>query len=137
MSGRQTHFYGWRMSHSSCYRRHHLDSHHVESCKFLQQIGFSIDDTSKRGSGRQDVCVGAGGVDFRLEFKTGDAPSTEAQERFHREWRGRKIVILRSLEETKEWGLRTLHELRRSQTPLLVAASPRVDGRYRGQTEKE
>jgi hypothetical protein len=106
--------------HSSCYHRHNLDTHHTESCKFLKQIGFSVDDTSKRGGGRQDVCVGAGGVDFRLEFKTGDAPHTEAQEKFHREWRGRKIETLRSLQEVKEWGLRTLHELRRRGTKELT-----------------
>jgi hypothetical protein len=110
------------VNHSSFYRRRHLDSHHKDSCDFLHQIGFSIDDTSARGSGRQDVCVGAGGVDFRLEFKTGDGPSTPAQVKFHREWRGRKIEILRSLEETKEWGLRTLHELTRASDPKMLAS---------------
>ena len=101
-------------THTSFSRRHDVDSHHKASCDFLRQIGFSVDDTSRRGGGRQDVCVGAGGVDFRLEFKTGDAPLREAQAKFHREWRGRKIEILRSLDETKAWGLRTLHELRRA-----------------------
>ena len=101
------------MIHASFARRHKLDSHHTESCDFLRQIGFSVDDSSALGGGRQDVGVGAGGVDFRLEFKTGDEPLTPAQVKFHREWRGRKIEILRSFDETKEWGLRTLHELRR------------------------
>jgi hypothetical protein len=103
--------------HASATKKHHRDTHHNESCDFLYQIGFSIDDSSARGGGRQDVSVGACGVDFRLEFKTGDEPLTPAQEKFHREWRGRKIEILRSLSETKAWGLRTLHELRRQTAP--------------------
>ena len=115
------------MNHSSGYRRRHLDSHHKESCAFLRSIGFSIDDTSARGGGRQDVCAGACGVDFRLEFKTGDEPLRPAQEKFHREWRGRKIEILRSLEETKEWGLRTLHELRRMPALKQIGGVCRVE----------
>ena len=140
------------MIHGSHYRKRHLDTHHKDSCAFLKQIGFSIDDTAVRGGGRQDVCVGACGVDFRLEFKTGDAPMTPAQKKFHHEWRGRKIEILRSLDETKAWGLRTLHELcrqppqkalpcvHRAETPLVVAI-PAVHaeihrGEYRGKTEE-
>ena len=100
--------------HTSFSPRHKLDAGHKDRCDFLRAIGFSVDDTSERGGGRQDICVGAHGVDFRLEFKTGDEPLTSAQEKFHSDWRGRKIVILRSFEETKAWGLRTLHELRRA-----------------------
>jgi hypothetical protein len=110
------------MKHASYQRRHKLVSHHTKSCKFLRAIGFSIDDSSARGGGRQDVGVGACGVDFRLEFKTGDEPLTPAQEKFHREWRGRKIEILRSFAETQAWGLRTLHELRRQPMPKVLAA---------------
>ena len=127
--------------HASYQRRHKLDSHHKESCDFLRQIGFSIDDYWARGGGRQDVGVGASGVDFRLEFKTGNEPLTPAQEKFHREWRGRKIEILRSLDETKAWGLRTLHELRRASaaratTPVLGTTQPSAAGRYRGTAEE-
>jgi hypothetical protein len=133
--------------HGSFHRRHKVDAIHHEALAFLHDIGFSVADTSKLGGGYPDADVGACGVNDLLEFKTGTAPFTPAQEKFIAEWRGREVVVLRSMPAVKEWGLRTLHERKRSSQPdqhraltPVVVDIPKthvVDGRYRGETPKE
>jgi len=133
--------------HGSFHRRHKVDAIHYEALAFLRAVGFSVADTSKLWNGYPDADVGACGVNDLLEFKTGNEPLTPAEEKFHREWRGRPPVILRSMPAVKEWGLRTLHERKRSEQPSpsraltpMVVPIPQthvVDGRYRGRTREE
>ena len=101
--------------HSSVYRKHKVDAIHYEALDWFLRVGFSAADTSKLGDGYPDIALGCSGVDIGVELKTDDAPFTPAQTKAHAAWRGHPRVVLRSMAEVKEWGLRTLHELRRGK----------------------
>lgn len=113
------------MTHTSYSRRAKKDAIHDEACKFLHDVGFSVFDSHKVGGGFGDAVVGAADVNDILEFKTGNAPYTDDQIEFHRTWRGRKPVTLRSMAEVKEWVLRVLHERRRQpERRMLIGVVP-------------
>jgi hypothetical protein len=101
------------MKHSSFQRHYKKDAIHDDACRTLHDMGFSVHDTYKVGNGFGDAVVGACLVTDILEFKTGNAPYTDLQQKFHQNWRGLPIVTLRSLAEVREWGLRVLNERRR------------------------
>jgi hypothetical protein len=98
------------VNHTSYIGKHKVDSFHADAIKMLTDMGFTMIDFSKVGGGVADALAGAHGEDDFLEFKTGDAPYTEAQKKLRARWRGRKSTTLRSLDAVREWGLRTLHE---------------------------
>jgi Holliday junction resolvase len=117
------------------------DSFHAEAVRFLEAVGFSVYDAAHAGHSLPDLVVGAAGVTDLVELKTGNAPLTDGQAVFLERWRGRPVVVLRSMAAVKEWALRQLHERRRSITPAVVhvgaAQAEMVDGRYTGRTPKE
>ena len=106
-------------------RRFKKDAIHDDACQTLHDMGFSVHDSHKAGGGFGDAVVGACLITDILEFKTGNAPYTPLQVKFHKEWRGRPIVTLRSLAAVLEWGLRQLHERRRQpMQKALTAVTP-------------
>ena len=127
------------------YRKHKVDAIHYEALAWFRAVGFSAEDTSKRGDGYPDIALGCAGVDIGVELKTDNAPLTPAQMVAHAAWRGHPRVILRSMAAVKEWGLRTLHELRRqsaqpcvhgSLTPVVARQPQSHRGEYHGPTKK-
>jgi hypothetical protein len=110
------------MNHTSFQRCHKKDAIHDDACRTLHDMGFSVYDSHKAGGGFGDAVVGACMITDILEFKTGNAPYTEAQVKLHKAWRGRPIVTLRSLAAVREWGLRELHERRRQPMPKALLA---------------
>lgn len=50
------------------------------------------------GSGMTDILVGVRKVNILLEIKTDKGTLTDAQETFHRDWRG-QVAVVRSLDE--------------------------------------
>lgn len=68
----------------------------------LEEVGatvFYIRGVPKRGKkngGEPDLCVGFLGVTFLLEVKDTNGKISEEQIRFHSEWRGRKISVVRN-----------------------------------------
>ena len=133
------------MMAGSYYRKHKTDAIHYEALAWFVQVGFSAADTSKQGDGYPDIALGCSGVDIGVELKTDNAPLTPAQVKAHAAWRGHPRVILRSMAEGKDWGLRTLHELRRGKvqtcvhralTPVLVVPERGPRGEYHGKNEE-
>jgi hypothetical protein len=127
-------------AHSSSTKRHHRDTTHHPIAEVLEAFGWKVIDTSAVGPlvpGFPDMTIGLGGITDLVQAKTGDkAPYTDAELEFAENWRGRPIVNLPSKQAAIEWATRERHERRRrADTPLLVAAAPRVDGTYRGQTK--
>jgi Holliday junction resolvase len=115
------------------------DSIHAESARLLRDMGFSVYDAAHAGNDFPDLVVGACDVTDLLELKTGSAPLTSGQLEFHAKWRGRRVVVLRSVEEVREWGIRQLHERRRALTPVIYTESRTAevfDGRHTGVTPK-
>ena len=137
---------GGAVNHSSYQRRHKVDAIHYEALAWFKDVGFSASDTSKLGDGYPDIALGCSGVDIGVELKTDNAPLTQAQVKAHAAWRGHPRVVLRSMAAVKEWGLRTLHELRRRKaqpcahralTPVVVPIPEGhvLDGRRQGVTK--
>ena len=50
-----------------------------------------------------DALCGYRGVNHILEFKTGNRPLNDNQQKFQEEWRGAPMTILRSGEQALEW----------------------------------
>jgi Holliday junction resolvase len=92
------------------------DAIHVESVNLLRALGFSVYDAAHAGDSFPDVCVGLAGVTDLIEFKTGNAPLTDGQVVFANNWRGRPVVVLRSVAAVREWGLKQCHERRRDES---------------------
>lgn len=103
-----------RMNHTSFSRRHKRDSYHSRAAKMFADYGFSVRDRHRAGGGIPDLAVGLCNITDEIELKVGDEPLTEAQERYHANWRGRPILIMRSYEECERWARETAHERRRA-----------------------
>ena len=102
--------------HASGTKRHHRDMTHKPITSILETFGWKMTDTSAVGPlvpGFPDAVGGQGGITDMFQFKTGNEPLSPAEDRFHREWRGRPIVILRSTTEAEAWARRERHERRR------------------------
>ena len=74
----------------------------------MEQIpGLSVADTHSLGNGFPDICIGyKGTTNLLIEIKNPSQPRTgqqltDAEERFHRAWRG-KVLTVTTLEEILE-----------------------------------
>jgi hypothetical protein len=125
------------VNHSTFSRRSSKDVDHDEIMETLRAFGWVMVDTHDVGRlvpGFPDAIGGLNEVTDLFEFKRdAKVKLRDSQIEFARTWRGSKIIRLDSKAHTIEWATRTRHERsRRANTPLLLAASPRVDGRYSG-----
>lgn len=105
-------------NHTSATKKHHRDLTHHPITEVLEAFGWKMIDTSAVGPlvpGFPDAVGGHGGITDMFQFKTGNEPLTAAEEEFHRQWRGRHIVILRSTSEAQSWA-RSERHARRQQT---------------------
>ena len=111
--------------HASGRKRHHRDLTHKPITSILEAFGWKMTDTSAVGPlvpGFPDAVGGQGGITDMFQFKTGDEPLSESEEKFHREWRGRPIVILRSTSEAEEWARRERHARREDSRVRAIMA---------------
>jgi len=74
-------------------RKARTDANHAEIVDALRQIGASVCDLSRVGSGCPDLLVGYRGVNLPLEVKDGSKPPsrqklTPLEMEFRRSWRG-------------------------------------------------
>ena len=108
--------------HVSSTRKHHRDTTHKPITEVLQKFGWTVVDTSAVGAlvpGFPDMVIGIGGTATDMvQAKTGDkADFTPAEIKFEKNWRGKPIIVLKSVEEAIVWATRTRHELRRAHEP--------------------
>jgi hypothetical protein len=86
------------MSNRFAYRGHHDDNHaDLEQC--FRDLGCTVADTSAAGYGFPDLTVGLIGQTHLVEVKDADGRLSSAQERFIRDWRGGRIVVVQTVEE--------------------------------------
>ncbi len=79
-------------------RRAKPDTNQKEIVKLFRQFGASVAHTHQLGAGFPDIVVGYRGKNYLIEIKYGAlCPSkqrlTDAEDEFHREWRGRVEII--------------------------------------------
>lgn len=75
------------------------DQNHVELAKVYEDLGCSVVNTYHVGGGFGDAVIGVVGVNEIIEIKTLDGEKTPAQVRFHRDWRGSPVVIVRTMDD--------------------------------------
>lgn len=86
------------MSNRFAYRGHH-DGNHAELAKVLEDLGCTVADTSATGYGFPDLTIGLIGQTHLVEVKDSEGRLSPAQERFIRDWRGGRIVVVQTTEE--------------------------------------
>jgi hypothetical protein len=74
------------------------DANQAAIVSALRAVGASVQVLAAVGGGCPDLLVGHRGVNYVVEVKDGRKPLsarrlTPAQERWHREWRGRACVV--------------------------------------------
>jgi hypothetical protein len=89
-----------------------VDNSQRELVPFLEAHGATFQSMATVGKGCPDGVVGFLGVDWLVEFKTGAAPKapskrkagrTEAaQAKWHAEWRGASVAILRTRDDAEK-----------------------------------
>lgn len=75
------------------------DANHVELAGVYEQLGCSVVNTYHVGGGYPDVNVGLVGITELVEIKMPDGEPTPAQVTFHRDWRGSRIVVVRTMDD--------------------------------------
>jgi Holliday junction resolvase len=76
-----------------------VDTNHSMLVKALRDMGCSVFDTSRTGSGFPDVVVGKNGITLLCEFKKdAKAPYTKAQQLFMMNWKGSAVARIHDIE---------------------------------------
>ena len=75
------------------------DANQREIVNTYLALGCSVTDTGSIGNGFPDLCIGLWGLDCLVEVKTKGGKMKSSQETFKREWRGRPVRIIRSMED--------------------------------------
>jgi Holliday junction resolvase len=89
-------------------RARKVDSNHSAVAKRFRELGWSVLDLSRVGSGCPDLLIARNGMNILVEIKDGaKAPSqqklTAFQQSFHQTWKG-PVAIVRSVEEATKIG---------------------------------
>jgi hypothetical protein len=72
------------------------DRNHAEVKGWYEKLYCSVVDTHEVGGGFGDLVVGIAGHTDIVEVKTESGHLEPAQVTFHRDWRGSKVVIVRT-----------------------------------------
>ena len=75
------------------------DANHAEIVEAYERLFCSVFEADTVGFGFPDLVVGISGVTCLVEIKTPDGVLEATQERFIQEWRGQKVVIVRTEEQ--------------------------------------
>lgn len=75
-----------------------VDANQQAVVEALRAVGASVQHLHKVGQGCPDLAVGYRGATYLIEVKDGRKPPsaqklTEAQERWHCDWRGHAVVV--------------------------------------------
>ena len=72
------------------------DSNQSQVIGWYEELYCSVVDLHEMGSGVPDLLVGFSGVSDLVEVKTEEGHLEASQNRFIRDWRGRKVVVVRT-----------------------------------------
>lgn len=97
--------------------RSKIDESQKRLVPFLRAHGASFESMAPLGKRAPDGVLGYLGVDQLVEFKTDKAMPTAGQIEWHRSWRGRPVVVLRT-----EADCTALLERMRAASRALAAA---------------
>jgi hypothetical protein len=75
------------------------DANHAELAAIYRELHCDVFDTHGIGYGFPDSIIGIPGLNDWVEFKTYFGKFTPAQERFNRDWRGPKPVVIRTRDD--------------------------------------
>ena len=75
------------------------DSNHVEVCDALRKAGLSVLSLHRVGEGAPDILVSSSTEMWLVEIKTDKGKLNDRQKRFHANWRGKPILVVKSAEE--------------------------------------
>ena len=75
-----------------------VDANHKQIVSSLRAIGATVQSLANIGNGCPDILVGYHGKNFLFEIKGPKAKLTEAEEVWHRVWRG-SVRTIRSFDE--------------------------------------
>jgi Holliday junction resolvase len=81
------------------YYKKKVDTNQAEIVEALRKAGCSVFIASSVGRGFPDLVIGKGGRTLLVEVKDKKGVLTEDQIKFHTEWKGSAIVIVRTVEE--------------------------------------
>lgn len=86
--------------------RKRTDANHAEIMRAYKQLGATVCDLSQQ-PGTLDLLVGIGGITDWIEVKDGSKPPsqrklTEAEQQLFDIWKGRKPVLIESLEQVAD-----------------------------------
>ena len=82
---------------------------HLSICKALRALGYAVHDMSRAGEGLPDILISSSchmwlaeiiGTEKLKKYKKTNGLN-ERQVRFHNEWRGKLILILKSLADVE------------------------------------
>jgi hypothetical protein len=75
------------------------DGNHSAITDLLRRAGASVFDTASLGNGFPDIAVGYRGRTDLVEIKVGNKKLTPDEIDFGIDWRGRRVLIMRSVED--------------------------------------
>jgi hypothetical protein len=76
-----------------------VDLNHALIRGALRQMGCSVRDVFMVGKDYPDLHVGVCGIDQLVEVKSDGGALSTGQEKFHRDWRGAKPRVIRTVKE--------------------------------------
>jgi Holliday junction resolvase len=76
--------------------RNKPDANQRDIVDALEKVGAKVYDASQAGSGFPDLLVGYRSCLYLLEIKTGKSKLNKQQLKFHNEWQGFDIYVVRS-----------------------------------------
>jgi hypothetical protein len=87
-----------------------VDGNQADIVKALRQIGATVQTCHGVGKGFPDLCVGWQGATYLLEVKDPSKPKadqrlTDAQVKWHNEWRGHVAVVRTVVEALEAIGI--------------------------------
>lgn len=93
-----------------------VDANQKDIVRVFRLLGCSVQTCHTLGKGYPDLHVGVDGIDQLVEVKDGSKPPsarklTVPEEKFHREWRGRPVVIV----ETNEQAIALVKKIRQEK----------------------
>lgn len=76
-----------------------VDGNHAEIKEVFIKSGFSVFDTKGVGGGFPDLLIGRQGYTWLVEIKMPEGKLNDIQKKFHQEWKGCAIAIIKTVEE--------------------------------------
>jgi hypothetical protein len=91
------------------------DTNHAAIVGVYRALFCSVLDLHKLGGGAPDALIGCAGIDSMIEIKPEGEEPRALQKDFHRYWRGRKILVISTMQQAVDHVAEIRAEIRRRQ----------------------